>query len=309
MKKISKKVKKIAIKYTALTLTLMLISFASGAVAESYFHFSAMVGIHLSPEQLRAKTEAQIFPANGTQTKIILGDVAQKLVEGGVIDPVKFNAIYARRGGLPSELANVFNKPYNNKITLTKKNANTYLNILWALGLSNYMELNKKSPVNGKNLQNFASTGGWTLAKKGRGGDYFNKIAAVPLTPEQEAMVVSVAESIFRPCCNNSTFFQDCNHGSALLGMLELGVAQGLNKEELYNQALIFNTYWFPSQYTQTAQLFKATENQDWSQVDPQVILSGMYSSSSGWRINVANPLAKLQGGAARQRGGTSCGV
>src|SRR3546814_19376416 len=91
--------------------------------------------------------------------------------------------------------------------------------------------------MNGDSLYNFASTGGWTLGKEQNGGAYFNKFRIVELTPEQVALVTQVAKSTYRPCCNNSTFFQDCNHGSALLGLLHLGASQGLTENELYQAA------------------------------------------------------------------------
>ncbi len=36
------------------------------------------------------------------------------------------------------------------------------------------------------------------------------------------------------------------NHGSALRGLLQLGASQGLSEEELYREALAFNSFWFP---------------------------------------------------------------
>ena len=56
-----------------------------------------------------------------------------------------------------------------------------------------------------------------------------NRHRIVALSPEQEALAAAVAETVFQQaCCNNSTLYQDCNHGSAMLGLLELGAAQGL---------------------------------------------------------------------------------
>lgn len=294
----------------ALLITLSIVfSFGAGAVAETYLKLTARVGINPSPAQRMEKIKASLFPAGGHKSKIALKDAVLKMVEGGVIDPVKFAAVYEQRGGLPPDLAGVLESPSETPIALTEANANIYLNLLWPLGLSNTMVANEKSPINGENLHNFAATGGWTLAKEGRGGDYFNKIAAVPLTPEQEAMVVSIAENVFRPCCGNSTFFQDCNHGSALLGLLQLGAAQGLTEQELYGEALAFNTYWFPDNYAQTALYFKIASGVNWTDVEPQVILSRAYSSGAGWRQNIATPLAQLQQGGVSHGGGASCGV
>ncbi len=293
---------------TAIIVLSAFIFVALGTVVETYFNPTALAGINLSADQKLANVESELFLEVGYESKIALNDAVLKMVEGGVIDPDKFSNLYAARGGLSAGLADVLTKSSVDPIVLTKENAGVYLNLLWPLGLSNTMAANENSPINGENLHNFAATGGWTLAKEGRGGDYFNKIAAVSLTPEQETMVVSIAENVFRPCCNNSTYFQDCNHGSALLGLLQLGAAQGLSENDLYNEALAFNTYWFPSNYTQTALYFETVQDLAWDEVDPKVILSSLYSSGSGWGQNVAQPLAQLQG-AAGKGAGPSCGV
>ena len=250
---------------------------------------------------------AKVLPEKGFQSKIRLGDSVVKLVENGVIDRTKFEAIYKERGGLPPELKDIFDKPSDNPILLTRTNANYYVNLLWPVGLANYMPSNKNSPVNGKSLFNFASTGGWNLGKEENGGAYFNKLNIVELTPEQEALVTKIAENTYRPCCNNSTFFQDCNHGSALLGLLQLGTAQGLTEDELYREALAFNSFWFPQNYIETALYFKAVKNTDWENIDPKVIMDKVYSSASGASL-VAQKVSEL-GLVPQQKGSAGCGV
>ncbi|MBI3627677.1 MAG: hypothetical protein HY220_02970 [Candidatus Sungbacteria bacterium] len=249
----------------------------------------------------------KVLPEKGFQSKIRLGDSVVKLVENGVIDRTKFEAIYKERGGLPPELKDVLDKPSDKPILLTRTNSNYYVNLLWPVGLSNYIGSNRRSPVNGKSLFNFASTGGWNIGKEDNGGAYFNKFKIVDLTPEQEALVVKVAENTYRPCCNNSTFFQDCNHGSALLGLLQLGAAQGLTEDELYREALAFNSFWFPQNYIETALYFKAVKNADWENVDPKVIMDKVYSSASGASL-VAQKVNEL-GLVPQQKGGAGCGV
>jgi hypothetical protein len=250
---------------------------------------------------------AKVLPEKGFQSKIRLGDSVVKLVENGVIDRTKFEAIYKERGGLPPELKDVLDKTSDTPILLTRTNSNYYVNLLWPVGLSNYMGSNKRSPVNGKSLFNFASTGGWNLGKEENGGAYFNKFKIVELTPEQESLVMKIAENTYRPCCNNSTFFQDCNHGSALLGLLQLGAAQGLTEGELYREALAFNSFWFPQNYIETALYFKAVKNTDWENVDPKVIMDKVYSSASGAGL-VAQKVSEL-GLVPQQKGGAGCGV
>ncbi|MEK7510399.1 MAG: hypothetical protein AAB567_02485 [Patescibacteria group bacterium] len=251
---------------------------------------------------------AKVLPEKGFQSKIALGDGVIKLAENGVIDREKFLAIYQDRGGLPDELGDVLDKSTSKPILLTRENANYYVNLLWPLGLANYMESNKTSPINGKSLFNFASTGGWNLGREENGGAYFNKFKIVELTPEQEALVTKIAQNAYRPCCNNSTFYQDCNHGSALLGLVQLGAAQGLTEDELYREAVAFNSFWFPHNYIQTALYFKAIENLDWDKVDPKLVMGEKYSSISGWYENVDAEIKRL-GLVPRQQDGAGCGI
>ena len=250
---------------------------------------------------------AKVLPEKGFQSKIQLSDSVMKLVENGVIDQTKFETIYKERGGLPAELKDVLTKPSNASVLLTRENAGYYVNLLWPVGLSNYMSSNKDSPVNGKSLFNFASTGGWNLGKEENGGAYFNKFKIVELTSEQEALVTKIAQNTYRPCCNNSTFFQDCNHGSALLGLLQLGAAQGFSEDELYREALAFNSFWFPDNYIQTALYFKAVKNIDWEGVNPKEVMDKAYSSASGANL-VAQKVSEL-GLVPQQQGGAGCGV
>ncbi len=179
---------------------------------------------------------------------------------------------------------------------------------MWPLGLANYMSSNKESPVNSKSLFNFASTGGWNLGKEENGGAYFNQFNIVELTPEQEVLVTKIAQNTYRPCCNNSTFFQDCNHGSALLGLLQLGASQRLSEDELYREALAFNAFWFPHSYIQTALYFKAVESTDWDNVDPKVVMGKDFSTISGWSGTVAKKVSELDLVPQRQNG-AGCGV
>ena len=126
-----------------------------------------------------------------------------------------------------------------------------------------------------------ASTAGWTLGQEKNGGTYFNKYKLIPLTAEQEALVKGLAENSYRPCCDNSTFFQDCNHGSGLLGLLELGASQGLSRKQLAQASLAANSFWFQNHYLTMALYLKAVKGVDWNAVNPEVILSFGYSSAT----------------------------
>ncbi|MBI2086906.1 MAG: hypothetical protein HYT69_01925 [Candidatus Zambryskibacteria bacterium] len=251
---------------------------------------------------------ARVLPEQGFQSKIVLGSSVVKLVRNGVIERNKLLAIYQDRGGFPTELKDVLDEPSPRPILLTRENANYYVNLLWPLGLANYMSSNKQSPILGKSLFNFASTGGWNLGKEENGGAYFNKFKIVELTPEQEALVTKIAQNAYRPCCNNSTFYQDCNHGSALLGLLQLGAAQGLTEDDLYREAVVFNSFWFPHNYIQTALYFKAAKNTDWDKVDPKLVMGKDYSSAGGWYANIDAEIKKL-GLTPQQKDGAGCSV
>ena len=261
----------------------------------------------LETERMRQEMAASVLPAGGYQSRVALGDSVVKLVQAGVIDTKKFEAVYAQRGGMPEELKNVLSKPSRHPILLTRTNASVYVSLLWALGLANRMATNNVSPLNGPSRSRFASTGGWILGRETNGGDYFNRFPIVGLTARQEALVTGVVRNTFRPCCNNSTFFQDCNHGSALLGLLALGAAQGLSEHELYREALAFNAFWFPHNYVHTALYFKAVRGDEWHDIDARKVMSADFSSASGWQANVVRALETR--GLLPAQGGARCDV
>ena len=255
--------------------------------------------------QLFEEAMAKALPAGGHHSRVALGDSLVKLVHEGVLDPQKIEALYARRGGIPAGLKEVLSKPSLRPILLTRETANVHVNLLWPLGLANRMAANSESPLNGPTLYRFASTGGWNLGREANGGVYFNKFPIVELTAAQEKLVTRVARNTFRPCCDNSTFYQDCNHGSALLGLLALGATQGLSEDELYRETLAFNAFWFPHHYAHMALYFKAVRGREWRDVDPREAMSANFSSASGWRVNVATELGRR--GLVPQQGGANC--
>ena len=56
---------------------------------------------------------------------------------------------------------------------------------------------------------------------------YYSMYEFMNLTRSKEALVDKVTQNIYRPCCNNSNYFPDCNHGMAMLGSMELAVELG----------------------------------------------------------------------------------
>ena len=143
------------------------------------------------------------------------------------------------------------------------------------------------------------------------------------LTPEQQALVDKVSRGIYRPCCGNSVHFPDCNHGMAMLGLLELMASQGVGEQEMWEAALTVNSYWFPDTYLTLATYMKG-KGVAWKDVNPQEMLGIQYSSAQGYaRIaaQVSTPASSgggsgcAVGGAApvvaptRQNSGSGCGI
>ena len=279
-------------------------SFASSSVGAAS---SAGSSLNIQADNLFA----QINPKEGYEINATYGDLGPKMIKMGVIDLEKFKSVYDRAGQpLTQEQLEILTKGSNKKIKIDSQNAYFLLNFFWAAGLANRSRILTEGEITkyGKNqLGYFASTGGWTLAK-GNAMDYYAKERLIPLTPQQEALVERVASNIYRPCCNNSTAFPDCNHGMALLGVLQLMAANGASEKEMYEAAKYFNAFWFPQSYYDLALYFKAKEGKEFKDVDPKVLLSRDYSSVSGWQS------AKRwlqQNGVVKQapRTGGGCGV
>jgi hypothetical protein len=230
----------------------------------------------------------QVVSGDAVDTGVTFGDAIQKVISAGALDPDKLRA---QRRTLPDWIERLLAGPSEEPIVLTRERAPYLVNLLWPIGLSNRAVFNRQSPINTDHLSGFASNGGWTLGPAPNGSAYFDSINAVPLTDSQAFLALAVVTNTFRPCCDNSTFFQDCNHGSALLGLIELAVSQGQTAAAVYRIALAANSYWFPEQYARTAQHFSRFENRRWDRVSSPLVLSAAYSSVTGWKQHVDAPL------------------
>lgn len=244
----------------------------------------------------------EVAPPSGVVLPVEWGDLGAKLVSNGVIDASKLEALYSQ-GAFTIEDKNLLLGQGNGKLKITKENAGYLLNLLWALGLANknpILDAGEMTNPSYGGAQNFASTGGWTISK-GSPMDHYSRHAVIVLTPAQQKLVDDVSENIYRPCCDNPTHFPDCNHGMAMLGLLELMASQGKNEDEMYRAALTMNSYWFPSQY-QTLVAYFASKGTSWKDISPKEVLSKEYSSASGYgRI-----AALMQ---PQQSGSASCSV
>ena len=248
--------------------------------------------------------EETVMPKDGFTIPVVWGDLGKQLVEVGVIDAAKFESIYASQGGLSAPEKELLSGNTPGQLVMDQSNAHVLLNLLWAFGLANENPVLTEGPMSDPaygGAGGFASTGGWTISK-GDAMEYYSKYPLVVLSPEQQALVENVSKGIYRPCCGNSTYFPDCNHGMAMLGLLELMASQGANESEMYAAALQVNSYWFPDTYLTLASYFSA-KGISWDQVDPKLVLGFDYSSASGFN-KVLTEIEPVNAG-----GGGSCGV
>jgi len=250
--------------------------------------------------------EEKVLPTKGVELPVTWGDLGKKLVSTGAIDGEKFKALYDQRGQFTENQEKLLIGNSNGKLIITEENAPYLLNLFWALGLSNGNPIlndakEMKNPNYGS-AANFASTGGWTMAV-GDVMNHYNRHIFFELTVEQQALVDKVSRGIYRPCCNNSTHFPDCNHGMAMLGLLEFMASQGVNEQDIWEAALAVNSYWFPDTYITIATYMKA-KGVEWQDVSPQEMLSFDYSSSSGFR-NISSQVTAP----SSSRSGNGCSV
>lgn len=224
------------------------------------------------------------------------------LLTEGVIDKEAFESIYAGRGGMSQHMKDLVSADSPNDAVISENNSAFALNLFWALGLANKNVILEEGPMVAKEYggkpENFASTGGWSIAR-GNPMDHYSKHAFVSLTKEQQEMVEDMAKHIYRPCCNNSTHFPDCNHGMAMLGFLEFMASNGYTEEELYDAALTLNSFWFPDTY-QTINNYLAEKGIPESDVSAKMILGKEFSSASGYRAivnQVTTPSTSQSGG------------
>ncbi|MCF6293963.1 MAG: hypothetical protein L3J04_11275, partial [Robiginitomaculum sp.] len=195
-------------------------------------------------------------------------------------------------------------------ITINRENSYFLLNFFWAFGLANknpILDEGEITKYGEDEIDTFASTGGWTIATKPV-MEIFSNSEIIVLTSEQQARVLEVASNAYRPCCGNSTAFPDCNHGMALLGMLQLLAASDASVDEMFEAAKYFNAFWFPREYVDLATYFKVVEGQDFAAIDARTIVSDQYSSGFGWS-RIKKWLGENNLAEKAPQGGGGCGV
>ncbi len=259
-----------------------------------------------SPQGVRgSELEESVVPSAGVVLPATWGNLGAQLVSAGAIDAGQFRAIYEQRGAFTDEDNNLLLGKNDGKIKITQDNAGYLLNLFWALGLAQknpILESGEMVDPKYGGTQNFAATGGWTIAK-GSAMDHYSRHSFFTLTPEQQALVDKISRGIYRPCCGNSTHFPDCNHGMAMLGLLELMASQGATEEQMWKAALAANSYWFPDVYLTIATYLK-NKGIDWKDINPQEVLGADYSSAAGYAL-VSAQVGQPRG----QSSGSSCGI
>jgi hypothetical protein len=270
-----------------------------------------MWGRDETAESVQQKELAQLYeqinPKDGYTLPVAYGDLAPRLVEGGVIDYDAFVSVMSASGDtISNRQTDILKKGSDEQIVITKENAHFLLNFFWAVGLANKNSILTDGMMvqySKGQVERFASTGGWALATRPI-NEIYASMDLIPLTPEQQARVEEAAAAVYRPCCNNPTLFPDCNHGMAMLGLLELMASQGASTDQMFEAAKYVNAYWFPQQNLETAMVLKVDQNIDFQDADARLVTSAQFSSGSGFaavhkRLQTSGllPQAPNQGG------------
>lgn len=229
--------------------------------------------------------QQQVNPVEGYALPVTYGDLGPQLLQGGVFDYESFAAIYENSGNpLSPEQVEILRNGSDTEIVITADNAHFLLNFFWAVGLANHNSILTEGPMVQRSegqVERFASTGGWSIATKPV-TEIYASLNLIALTAEQQKLVEEVAAEIYRPCCDNHTLFPDCNHGMAMLGILELMASRGATADEMFGAAKYINAYWFPQQTLETAIYLQVTENTDFASADARRVVSAEFASGSG---------------------------
>lgn len=277
---------------TLLLMLLLIATFFLGVLTNQLAGSTKMKSETTEPVQKASekgfdltKLEAKVISDKGYRFSISWGDLGKKLVDEEVIDEVKLAQSLTGSETMPDEVKKYLDGS-DQKIELNEQNAHFWLNVLWGLGLANknkILDEGDMQELSENNPGNFASTGGYTLGK-GDAMSYYSKYSYIKLDDKQQKLVEEIAGNIYRPCCGNSTAFPDCNHGMAMLALVELMVSQNYSKEKIYDTALKFNSLWFPQTYFDIAYHFEKA-GRDYNKIASSELLSKTFSSAQGYEV------------------------
>lgn len=289
---------------------ITLVAFVLGSVGGYFLGSQTHKGMGATLND-QANLIRQINPPEGYTISANFGDIGPKLLGAGAIDAARFIQVYERAGQpLNAEQITILRQGSPSHVVFSRENAYFLLNFFWALGLTNDNPILTQGPMmsNGRaGVVNYASTGGWSLAAKPV-SDLYASAEIIKINPDQQARLEEVVQAVYRPCCDNPTLFPDCNHGMAMLGLMELMASQDASVEEMFQAAKYANAYWYPQQSLELATFFKTAQNVDFDQVDSRQLVGQRFSSLSGFQtvhqwLSTNGLLQQAPGS------GNSCGV
>lgn len=242
---------------------------------------------------------------------VAYGLLGPQLIQVGAFAYEAFAQVYAEAGQpLSAEQQAILREGSDAPVVIDHANAYFLLNLLWALGLSNNNRLLREGALvanSGGQVDRFASTGGWSLAAKPI-AQLYSGSALVTLTEAQQARVEEAAAAIYRPCCNNPTSFPDCNHGMAMLGLLQWLAAQDADVDTLFEAAKMVNSFWYPTQARELTLYYQAQTGEDFAAIPAREAVGRARFSSDGFG-EVHNWLAANGKLEAPSQNGSGCGV
>ena len=257
-------------------------SAATGAAPAPSANPAEMSKRELDPERLLQ----QVNPVGGFNLQAHYGDLGPRLIQAGAIDPDRFVQVYQKAGRpLTADQLTALVDGSDAPVVINRENSHFLLNFFWALGLANRSPLLEDGPLmsySKGDVGRFASTGGWTLGAR-PATDLYSSANILELTLQQHDLVERVASHVYRPCCDNHAAFPDCNHGMAMLGLLQLLASQGASEGEMLEAAKHANSFWFPQQAMEVAAFFQATQGLAYEQVAPSDAIGRDVFSGTGF--------------------------
>jgi hypothetical protein len=306
-------------RYIVLALTIFALGVLTGylvrgpaiAVTGAPYAEDAAVALHPGDEDSLVRLIDQVNPPEGYILPAVFGDAGPQMLAAGAIDYDQFARVYDQAGQpLTAVQQAILTQGSDDYIHIDQDNAYFLLNFFWALGLVNDNPLLTSGPLvqnSDGRIERYAATGGWTIGQKPP-AELYASAAILHLNHEQQERLEEVANNVYRPCCNNHTAFADCNHGMALLGLLQLMAAQDATVEEMFDAAKYINAFWFPQQTLQIATFFQLAQDLSFTDVEARLLVGSQISSAAGYR-NVQQWLAANDGLQQEPGAGSSCGV
>lgn len=233
------------------------------------------------------------------------------MINAGAFAYDAFVQVYDRAGQpLSEEQRAILQSGSDKLITIDHIDSYFLLNFFWALGLVNSNPILVSGALvanGGGQIDGYASTGGWELAVKPI-HQLFSSASLVTLNVPQQSRLEEAVGAIYRPCCNNPTSFPDCNHGMAMLGLLEVMAAQSATVDEMLEAAKQVNTFWFPSQSQELALYYQSKNNLEFAAIPAREAVGSERFSGNGF-AQVHEWLASNGKLNAPNQNGSSCGV